>query len=149
MRQKLKPILKNCVDKMNLSQFNLFFAKPLNIESSLATNIFQLLKTIIPNGEQLLDKNDLLMFLESYTSINDEFFIKKEETKDKIEEIEKLVEYIENNFSPLKYAFEIIPFRRNGMISSTELILYLQNFYKNIPRNELMKIIKQFYTNKY
>ena len=145
---KLKPILKNCVDKMNLSQFNLFFAKPLNMEPSLATNIFQLLKTIMPNGEQLLDKNDLLMFLESYTSINNEF-LKKEETKDNIEEIEKLVEYIENNFPPMKYAFEIIPFRRNGMISSTELILYLQNFYKNIPKNKLMMIINQLDTNKY
>ena len=34
------------------------------------------------------------------------------------------------------------------MISSTELILYLQNFYKNIPKNKLMMIINQLDTNK-
>ena len=144
---KLKPILKNCVDKMNLSQFNLFFAKPLNMEPSLATNIFQLLKTIMPNGEQLLDKNDLLMFLESY-SLNDDY-LEINESKDKIEEIEKLVEYIENNSPPLKYAFEVIPFRKIGMLSSSEIIIYLQEFYKNIPKSELMKIVKHLDSNRY
>ena len=148
IHQKLKPILKNCVDKMNLSQYNLLFVKPLNLEQSLATNIFQLLKTIMPNGEQLLDKNDLLMFLESY-SLNDNDYLEMNESKDKIEEIEKLVEYIENNSPPLKYAFEMIPFRKNGMLASSEIILYLQDFYKNIPKNELMKIIKHLDNNRY
>ena len=146
--QKLKPILKNCVEKMNLSQYNLFFSKPLNIEPQLATTIFQLLKTIMPNGEQLLDKNDLIMFLESYCTMNDiPLEIKKSD--DKIEQMKNLVDYIENNYPPMKYSFEIIPFRRNGMISSTELIIYLQNFYKNIPRNDLIQIIKYLDTNKF
>ena len=148
IHQKLKPILKNCVDKMNLSQYNLFFAKPLNLDPLLSTNIFQLLKIIMPNGEQLLDKNDLLIFLESYSSSNNKF-LEMSKSKDKIEEMQKLVEYIENNSPPIKYAFEIIPFRRNGMLSSAEIIIYLQDFYKNIPKNELMKIIKILDSNKY
>ena len=54
------------------------------------------------------------MFLESYSLHDDYLEINK--SKDKIEEIEKLVEYIENNSPPLKYAFEIIPFRKNGYL---------------------------------
>ena len=149
IRQKLKPILKNCVDKMNLSQYNLFFSKPLNIEPNLSITIFQLLKTISPTGEQLLDKNDLIMFLESYSSLSDNYPLEIKQSKDKIEQIKNLVDYIENNYPPMKYAFEIIPFRRNGMISSTELIIYLQIFYKNISKNDLMKLIKYLDSNKY
>jgi hypothetical protein len=87
------------------------------------------------------------MFLESY-SLNDDY-LEINESKDKIEEIEKLVEYIENNSPPLKYAFEVIPFRKNGMLSSSEIIIYLQDFYKNIPKNELMKIVKHLDSNRY
>ena len=149
LHQKLKPIMKNCVDKMNLSQYNLFFSKPLNIEPKLSTIIFQLLKTIMPNGEQLLDKNDLLMFLESYSLTNDISPIEIKKSNDKIESMKNLIDYIENNYPPMKYAFEIIPFRRNGMISSTELLLYLETFYKNIPKNDLMQIVKYLDTNKF
>ena len=149
IRQKLKKILKNCVEKMNLSQYNLFFAKPLNIEPILATTIFQLLKIIMPNGEQLLDKNDLLMLLESYSSTDgNNNSVINNQSDDKIIQIKNLVDYIENNSPPMKYAFEIIPFRRNGMIASTEMLIYLQNFYKNIPKNDLMKIIKHLDTYK-
>ena len=148
IHQKLKPILKNCTEKMNLSQYNLFFAKPLNIEPSLAMTLFQLLKTIMPDGEQLLDKNDLIMLLESYSSLNDNSLIENDSSKDRIEQLKQLVEHIENNYPPMKYAFEAIPFRRTGLISSTELIIYLQSYYRNIPKNDLMKIIKHLDNNK-
>ena len=149
LRQKLNSILKNCVDKMNLSQYNLFFVKPLNMENLLAMNIFQILKIIMPNDEQLIDKNDLIMLLESYACSN-ELKIKLQLTQknNKNEELVKLVEYIENNYPPFKYAFEIIPFRRSGIISSSELIIYLENFYKNIPKNYLMKIVKNLDIDK-
>ena len=69
-------------------------------------------------------------------------------SNDNIENMKNLVDYIENNYPPMKYAFEIIPFRRNGMISSTELILYFEKLYKDIPKTDLMKIIKYLDTNK-
>ena len=153
IHQKLKPIMKNCVEKMNLSQYNLFFSKPLNMEPVLAMTVFQLLKTIMPNGEQLLDKNDLIMFLESYsanTDISNIKFNKNENKEDQtIEGILKIVENIEFFSSPIKYAFESIPFRRNGMISSSELMKYLQNFYGNgIAKSDLMYLIKNMDNNK-
>ena len=43
---------------------------------------------------------------------------------------------------PLKYAFECIPFRCNGLISSTELLYILNSFYKNsISKKILVDII--------
>ena len=151
IHQKLKPILKNCVDKMNLSQYNLFFSRPLNIEPTLAMTIFQLLKTIMPNGEQLLDKNDLIMFLESYSANEDISNIKYSENIEdqKIESVQKIIETIELYASPIKYAFESIPFRRSGMITSSELLKYLQNFYGGcIAKNDLIYIIKNIDVNK-
>ena len=153
IHQKLKPIMKNCVEKMNLSQYNLFFSRPLNMEPILSMTIFQLLKTIMPNGEQLLDKNDLIMFLESYSANNDISNIKlnKDINKEdqKIEGIQKIVETIEFYSSPIKFAFESIPFRRNGMITSSELMKYLQIYYGNsISKNDLMYIIKSMDAKK-
>ena len=153
IHQKLKPILKNCVNKMNLSQYNLFFSRPLNIEPILAMGIFQLLKTIMPNGEQLLDKDDLIMFLESYSLNSDISNIQYNNNKtieeQKVEVIEKIIETIELNGSPIKYAFECIPFRKSGIITSSELMKYLQLFYGgSISKNDLMYIIKYLDSNK-
>ena len=153
IHQKLKPILKNCVNKMNLSQYNLFFSKPLNIEPNLAMGIFQLLKTIMPNGEQILDKDDLIMFLESYSLNSDICNIKYNRNKtieeQKIQIIEKIIETIELNASPIKYAFECIPFRKSGLITSSELMKYLELFYgESISKNDLMFIIKYLDSNK-
>ena len=44
--------------------------------------------------------------------------------------------------APLKYALETIPFRKNGIISSTELIKYLSDFYNGeISKNDLLVIV--------
>ena len=157
IHQKLKPIMKNCVEKMNLSQYNLFFSRPLNMEPSLALTVFQLLKTILPSGEQLLDKNDLLMFLESYSSCSDisniqyniQYSKNRNKEDQKVENVQRIVNTIEQNSSPIKYAFESIPFRRNGLITSSELVKYFQIFYGNsIAKTDLMIIIKYIDFNK-
>ena len=153
IHQKLKPILKNCVEKMNMSQYNLFFSRPLNMEPSLALTVFQLLKTIMPNGEQLLDKNDLLMFLESYSSCSDvsNIHYSKNRNKEdqKVENVQRIVNDIEQKSSPIKYAFESIPFRRNGLITSSEIVKYFQIFYGNsIAKTDLMLLVKYIDYNK-
>ena len=153
IHQKLKPIMKNCVDKMNLSQYNLYFSRPLNMEPTLAMTIFQLLKTIMPNGEQLLDKKDLIMFLESYSGNSDISGIKLTNSKNKedqkLNNIQKIVDIIESYASPIKFAFETIPFRRSGLITSSELMKYLQMFYGgSVAKNDLMYIIKNIDSNK-
>ena len=79
------------------------------------------------------------MLLESYTSIDNTNINIKLLLKNNKEEItEKIGEYIENNSSPMKYSFEIIPFKRNGIITSYELI-YSSNFYIYIPKKNLGK----------
>jgi hypothetical protein len=107
----------------------------------------------MPNGEQLLDKNDLMMFLESYSGneelSNIKFSDNKNKEDQKIEGIQKIINTIETFTSPLKYAFESIPFRRSGMITSSELMKYLQIFYGgNISKKDLMVIIKYIDMNK-
>jgi hypothetical protein len=54
LRENLKTILDNCDDVMNLHQYNINFAKPLEIEPLISLTIFQLLKNISPSGEQLI-----------------------------------------------------------------------------------------------
>ena len=154
IQQKLKPIMKNCVDKMNLSQYNLFFSRPLNMEPILSTSIFQLLKTIMPNGEQLLDKNVLLMFIESYSgnshlsNLNDLKNNKNKEAQ-KAKSIQKIMDVLDSYASPIKFVFESIPFRKSGLIPSSELMKYLQKFYGGImAKNDLMYIIKNLDDNK-
>ena len=154
IRQKLKPIMKNCVDKMNLSQYNLFFSRPLNMEPTLSTTIFRLLKTIMPNGEQLLDKNVLLMFIESYSGnshLSNLSDLKNNKNKEaqKTKSIQKIMDILESYASPIKLVFESIPFRRSGLIPSSELMKYLQIFYGGImAKNDLMHIIKNLDDNK-
>ena len=153
IHQKLESIMKNSVDKMSLSQYNLFFSKPLNMEPILAMNIFQLLKKITPNGEQTLDRNDLIMFLESYSSNSDisnsNLIYNKNKDINSMKSIQKIIEEIESYASPIKFAFESIPFRRSGLIASSELIKYLQIFYGgSVSKNDLIYIIKNLDINK-
>ena len=70
-RENLKTILDKCDNVMNLEQYNLNFVKPLNIQPEVSLTIFQLLKTISNEGDQLISKNDLIAFLESYITDND------------------------------------------------------------------------------
>ena len=132
------------------------FAKKLNISSPTQDALFNLLKHTKNKEEkqQLISKKDLITFLESYACENDSYNNilneKNNEKKETSEEnealsiahIKNIVKKVEENYPPLKYAFESIPFRTNGLISSSELLYIMNSFYNNdIPKKILNDII--------
>ena len=139
LKSELKKVLEDCQDIMNFSEFKNTFANKLNLNEYFSLILFQLLKTISKKGEQQISKNDLLMFFESYSLENDlNLFTSIKRKKKGVQEIIKKIQYLG---APLKYAFEIIPFRKNGIISTSELIIYLKDFYnETISRNDLINI---------
>ncbi len=137
LRKQLNKILENCDDIMNYSEYNKKFAEPLNLNDFFSLTLFQLLKTISNKGEQQISKYDLLMFFESYSFENE-----KLKTPTKKKDIKELINKIEELGAPLNYSLEIIPFRRNGIIPSSELIKYLNDFYNgSILKNDLITIV--------
>ena len=139
-KTELYEVIEDCQEIMNFSEYKKSFADKINLNEYFSLILFQLLKTFSKKGEQQISKNDLLMFFESY-SIDNNINLnnsKKVKTKD----IQKIIKKIKYLGAPLKYALEIIPFRRNGIISSSELIIYLNDFYNgSISKNELINIV--------
>ena len=128
-------IIKKCPETMNYSKYLKSLANPLGFNEFFALIIFQLLKTFSKRGEQLISKNDLIIFFESYSLNN-------KEKKPKKKNIKEILNYIQKIGAPIKYAFEIIPFRINGIIPSSELIKYLDKFYgNNVTKNDLINIV--------
>ena len=135
MKMKFKSVINNCNETMNYSQYIKTFSKPLGFNEFFSLIIFQLLKTFSKKGEQIISKNDLKLFFESYS-------LEKKEKSPKKKDIKEILEHIQNKAAPIKYAFEIIPFKRNGLIPSSELIRYLCKFYgDSIPKNDLVNIV--------
>ena len=155
LSDKINDMLSEINENMTYSQFIDNFSKILNISTHTQDALFNLLKHI-PNKEgkqQLISKKDLITFLESYVCIGDNIYNISFEKKEKnvnsedneglsISKLKNIVKKIEENYPPLKYAFESIPFRTNGLISSTELFYTLNSFYNNsIPKKLLQDII--------
>ena len=147
LRENLKTILDNCDDVMNLHQYNINFAKPLEIEPLISLTIFQLLKNISPSGEQLIAKVDLIAFLESYVSDSDE--ILEEENDDDENKIHDLIVDLEKNGPSIKTALENVPFNKNGYVTVAELKRTLNEFYDGaLAKNNLMRVINDLDPNK-
>ena len=128
-------IIDKCPEKMNYLQYLKTFANPLGFNEFFSLIIFQLLKTFTKKGEQIISKNDLIIFFDSYT-------FNKKEKKPKKKEIKEILNNIQKIGAPIKYAFEIIPFRKNGLIPTSELIKYLNKFYgDNLPKSDLIDIV--------
>ena len=143
-RENLKTILDICDDKMNLNQYNENFVRPMKIEPEISLTIFQLLKTISPEGEQLIFKNDLISFLESY--IDDNQNLTPNENEDNSRNILK---YLEKNGASLKYALEKIPFSRNGVLTINEIKNTLEQFYNGIlTKRQISNIAFDIDTNQ-
>ena len=106
---------------MNYSKYIKFFAKPMKFNSFFALIIFQLLKTFSKKGEQIISKNDLLIFFNSYSFDKNKKSIKKKDIKEILKNIQQVG-------APIKYAFEIIPFRKNGLnfIGLANNFIYLE-----------------------
>ena len=137
LRNKLDKTLEKCEDIMNFSQYSKNFAEPLNLNDFFSLTLFQLLKSISKNGEQQISKNDLLIFFESYSFENE-----KLKANPKTRDIKGIINKIGNLGAPLNYAIEIIPFRKNGIIPSSELIKYLNDFYNgSLLKNDLINIV--------
>ena len=137
LKNEFNLIINKCDEIMNYSQYIKSFVKPLGFNGFFGLIVFQLLKTFSKKGEQIISKNDLLIFFNSYSFDKD---INKKSIKKK--DIKEILKNISKVGAPLKYAFEIIPFRINGLIPSSELIKYLCKFYgDNIQKNDLMNII--------
>ena len=138
LRNELNEILSKCDEVMNYTQFRKNFCKKISWNEFFSLILFQLLKTISPKGEQQISKKDLIMFFESYSFENDIINLSKKRKKT----IKEVIERIGQIGAPLKYALETIPFRKNGIISSSELIKYLNDFYNGeISKNDLLVIV--------
>ena len=138
LRNELNEILDKCDEVMNYTQFRKNFCKKLSWNEFFSLILFQLLKTISPKGEQQISKKDLIMFFESYSFENDIINLSKKRKKT----IKEVIERIGQIGAPLKYALQTIPFRKNGIISSSELIKYLNDFYnEEISKNDLLVIV--------
>ena len=153
---QINEMLSDLKDDLTYTQFSDNFAKKLNMSTSTQDVLFNLLKHTPNKGEkqQLISKKDLITFLESYACEGDKtnniIKIKNDSKNNNSEENEGLsisqlknyVKKIEDNYPPFRYAFESIPFRTNGLISSTELIYIMNLFYNNsIPKKVLIDII--------
>ena len=153
---QINEMLSDLNDDLTYTQFSDNFAKKLNMSTSTQDVLFNLLKHTPNKGEkqQLISKKDLITFLESYACEGDKtnniIKIKNDSKNNNSEENEGLsisqlknyVKKIEDNYPPFRYAFESIPFRTNGLISSTELIYIMNLFYNNsIPKKVLIDII--------
>ena len=141
-REQLQSILYKCENSMNINQYNLHFVKPLNIKPDISKIIFKLLERISPDGEQLISKYDLISFLESYITENDNININNEKD-DPNEEINiiNIIKNLEQNNAAIKYAFEKIPFSRNGYLTINEIKNTLNDFYNGILTKENLKEI--------
>ena len=141
-REQLQSILYKCENSMNINQYNLHFVKPLNIKPDISKIIFKLLERISPEGEQLISKYDLISFLESYITENDNININNEKD-DPNEEINiiNIIKNLEQNNAAIKYAFEKIPFSRNGYLTINEIKNTLNDFYNGILTKENLKEI--------
>ena len=142
-REELQIILNQCENSMNINQYNLHFVKPLNIKPDISKIIFQLLERISPEGEKLISKFDLITFLESYITDNDNILINNEKDDPNEEiDISNIIKNLEQNGAAIKYAFEKIPFSRNGYLTINEIKNTLNEFYNGILTKEnLMAII--------
>ena len=154
LNEKIDDMLIDCPENMNYSQFEEHFGKKIDLNISMINIIFHLLKHTSLKGErqQLISKNDLLMFLQMYCCEEDKSnFIngfnnnKKEDENEEglsLSQIKNIITTIEQNGPPIKYSFEKLPFRGNGLVSCAEIINYIDIFYNNsIPKKDLIKII--------
>ena len=122
------------------------------MSQSTQDSLFNILKRHSNKGDnqQVISKKDLKFFLESYACEDNDIYNQDKHDKEKNEEneglsitkLKNIIKKIEEENPPLKYAFECIPFRCNGLISSTELLYILNSFYKNsISKKILVDII--------
>ena len=166
LNQKVNDMLSDLSENMNFSQFEENFGKKMNLSSYTTNIIFNLLKHTSLKGEkqQLLSKSDLLMFLQAYcceSNISNcyNYGFKNDNDNDNDNEeneeglslstIKNIVTIIEQNGPPLKYSFEKLPFRLNGLISCSELSMNINIFYNNsIPLKKLKKLISCIDENK-
>ena len=141
LRNELNQTLEKCDEIMNFSEYKKHFSEPLGLNEFFSLILFQLLKTFSKKGEQQISKNDLLLFFESYSFENDKSNLFSS-NKTKKKDIKEVINNINKIGAPLKYSFEIIPFRKNGIIPSSELIRYLNEFYNgSISKNDLLFIV--------
>ena len=153
LNMKILDMLSDCPEKMNYTQFEDKFGKNLKISSASYNAIFHILKyTSLKTQQKLISKSDLLMFLQMYCFETDKSNFmngfnnnKKTDEDDEglsLSTIKKIVANIEQNGPAIKYSFEKIPFRCNGLISCAEIIKIIDNFYNSsIPKKELMNLI--------
>ena len=158
LSDKINEMLSDYSENMTYTQFAEGFSKKIDLSTQTQDALFYILKHFPKNGEKqpLISKSDLITFLLSYSCGTDKsnniIFNQKDEKEENdtseereglsISQMKNIIEKLEENYPPLKYAFEAIPFRINGLISSSELFYIMNSFYNNgIPKKILMDII--------
>ena len=139
-------MLSDNSDNLTYINFVNDFCKKLNISQSTQDTLFLLLKHSSKNKEQqLISKTDIISFLVSYiydSDISNDIYDNNENEALSIAKVNSIIKKLEEKYPPLKYAFEKIPFRCNGVISCAELLHVINSFYNHcISKNDLTDII--------
>lgn len=121
---------------MKLSQFRESFVKPLHMDYSLGIATFQLLRSLSGKEAAQINKEDLFNLLESY------FNTGVVET-----DSELILFFIENNYTPIKYCFEAMPYNFSG-IPVIDLLRLFETFYPKINKRILMSLARSVDCNK-
>ena len=95
----------NLPKTMNLMSFRESFVTKLNMDLALGITIFQLLKNFSHKDEQIISKDDLFMFLESYIT---------QPENEQTNQIEIIIANLEMMGCPLKFPFETINYNSKG-----------------------------------
>ena len=146
LSEKIYDMLSDNSDNLTYISFVNDFCKKLNISQSTQDTLFLLLKHYSKNKEQqLISKTDIISFLVSYiydSDISNDIYDNNENEALSIAKVNSIIKKLEEKYPPLKYAFEKIPFRCNGVISCAELLHVINSFYNHcISKNDLTDII--------
>jgi hypothetical protein len=98
----------NLPKTMNLLSFRENFMLKLNMDLALGVAVFQLLKNFSHKDEQIISRDDLFMFLESYIQPDE---------NDVSNQTEAVIANLELMGCPLKYAFENIHYNSTGLFA--------------------------------
>jgi Ca2+-binding EF-hand superfamily protein len=115
---------------MKLSQFRESFVKPLHMDYSLGIATFQLLRSLSGKETAQINKDDLFNLIESY------FNTGVVETDPEV-----ILFFVENNYTPIKYCFEAIPYNFSG-VPVIDLLRLFEIFYPKINKRILMTLAR-------
>jgi hypothetical protein len=159
-RENLKCAV-NLESLMILSQFKELFIKPLKMDVYLGLALFQLLKNFTHKNEQTINKEDLIVFLESYVeefddlnslsntrnlsisnNYNTNTSVKHNQlSKSPQNNISDLIDLLSKSGCNIEIIFDYIPYNSSGIISTIDFISLISKFFPCLNKQTLKPII--------